>query len=211
MKSTQTHAAAQASTDDALPAQTIRIEHDHRRLLLRVLASGAGFLAICAGLVVASLHLGDNAFQPPGMPAQVRAALRAGMGPIVCVGEQQEARSAGRAASVVRRQVLSALEEVPAEDAHRLAVAYEPIWAIGSGLSAAPGDAQDMHATIRGALTGLFGAPGGAIRILYGGSVTPENVDALMSRPGIDGVLAGGASLRAAEFARIASFLPGGE
>ena len=77
MKSTQTHAAAQASTDDALPAQTIRIEHDHRRLLLRVLASGAGFLAICAGLVVASLHLGDNAFEAPGMPAQVRAALRA--------------------------------------------------------------------------------------------------------------------------------------
>ena len=70
---------------------------------------------------------------------------------------------------------------------------------------------QEMHATIRAALVSLFGVAGGAIRVLYGGSVTPENVDAMMTRPGIDGVLAGGASLRAAEFARIAAFLPGAD
>ncbi len=154
------------------------------------------------------VHLWED---DPMIARKVRAALRAGIGPIVCVGEQQDARRAGRAASLVRAQVLAAYEDVPAEDVHRLAVAYEPIWAIGSGLPAAPEDAQEMHAAIRGALTGLFGAPGGEIRILYGGSVTPDNVDSLMARPGIDGVLAGGASLRAAEFARITSFLPGGK
>jgi triosephosphate isomerase len=147
----------------------------------------------------------------PMIVRKVRAALRTGLGPVVCVGEQQEARSSGRAASVVRGQVLAALEEVPAEHAHRLVVAYEPVWAIGSGLSASPEDAQEIHATIRAALVGLFGAAGETIRILYGGSVTPENVDAFMARPGIDGVLAGGASLRALEFARIAAFLPRGD
>ncbi len=140
----------------------------------------------------------------------MRAALRSSLVPVVCVGEQEEARRSGRAASVVRGQVLQALEDVPRGETPHLVMAYEPVWAIGSGQAASPADAEEMHAEIRADLVKLFGEAGRRIRILYGGSVTADNVDDLMARPGIDGVLAGGASLRAAEFARLAGFLPAG-
>ena len=139
---------------------------------------------------------------------KVRAALRADLLPVVCVGEQEGARASGRASSVVRAQVLRALDGIAPGEAKKLALAYEPVWAIGSGKAASPADASEMHATIRTELERLFGAAGRGTRILYGGSVTPENIDAFMAKPGIDGALVGGASLRAPEFARIAGFLP---
>ncbi|MFQ5878195.1 MAG: triose-phosphate isomerase [Acidobacteriota bacterium] len=148
-------------------------------------------------------HLGET---DRVVQRKVRAALRADLRPVVCVGEREAARSSGRAFSVVRSQVLRALEEIPAGRTDRLAVAYEPVWAIGTGRAATPADAAEMHACIRAALGRLFGEAGEAVRVLYGGSVTAANIDGLMARPGIDGVLVGGASLKADEFARIAEY-----
>jgi triosephosphate isomerase len=139
---------------------------------------------------------------------KVVAALRCGLHPVICVGEDQEARAAGRAGQVVRDQLLLALAGVGRGEAARLAVAYEPVWAIGTGRAATPDDAAEMHALIRVELEALFAEDAGAIRILYGGSVSGKNIDPLMARAEVDGVLVGGASLRPAEFVRIAAFAP---
>ena len=135
------------------------------------------------------------------------AALRSGLTPVVCVGEDQMARDAGRAQQVVRDQLLRSIEDLPGAEAGRLVVAYEPVWAVGTGRSASPADAAEMHALIRLEIEARFPADKAeGIRILYGGSVTERNIDALMTRPEVDGVLVGGASLRAHEFARIADY-----
>lgn len=139
---------------------------------------------------------------------KVRAALSSSINPIVCVGEQESARSAGRAAAVVRKQVLRAFENVSPEDVGRLAVAYEPTWAVGSGRPASVADASEMHRSIRQDLVGLFADAGHQIRILYGGSVTAQNIDGFLGDPAVDGALVGGASLQPREFGRIAGFLP---
>jgi len=141
---------------------------------------------------------------------KVVAALRCGLRPVICVGEDQETRAAGRAGQVVRDQLLLSLAGVAGEEAPRLAVAYEPVWAIGTGRAATPEDAAEMHALIRAELETMFADAAGAVRILYGGSVTGKNIDALMERAEVDGVLVGGASLRPAEFLRIAGFASGG-
>jgi triosephosphate isomerase len=148
-------------------------------------------------------HLGETDHM---VNRKVRAALRSDLRPVVCVGEQEAARRSGRAASVVRTQLQRALEEIAPGDAPSLGVAYEPVWAIGTGNPARPEDASEMHEVIRTELVNRFGEPGGRTRILYGGSVTHANIDALMGSPGVDGVLVGGASLRAVEFARIVAF-----
>jgi triosephosphate isomerase (TIM) len=138
---------------------------------------------------------------------KTQAALRAGLQPLVCVGEDQKAHDAGRAHHEVREQLLRSLEGIPDVEAPHIAVAYEPIWAIGTGRSASPADAAEMHALLRLTLDGRFSAERArSIRILYGGSVTEKNIDTLMARAEVDGVLVGGASLRAREFARIAGF-----
>ena len=137
---------------------------------------------------------------------KVAAALRAGLHPVVCVGEDLEARTAGRQGQVVRDQVARSLDGVPRHEAARLAMAYEPIWAIGTGRAATPADAAEMHSLIRNELGAIFGESERSIRILYGGSVGEKNADDLMSRGEIDGLLVGGASLRPAEFGRIAGF-----
>ena len=137
---------------------------------------------------------------------KTRAALRCGLKPILCVGEDEAERAAGRAESVVRAQVVLGLEGVAPGEASRVQVAYEPVWAIGTGRAATAGQATEMHALIRQELRSLFKSAAAGVRILYGGSVTPHNVDALMRSPGVEGVLVGGASLKADEFARIAAF-----
>ncbi len=137
------------------------------------------------------------------------AALRAGLTPIVCVGERLEEREAGRTLDVVARQVTGGLGSLPGEaaEAGRVVVAYEPVWAIGTGRTATPAQAQDVHAAIRRLLRERFGpAAAAAVRIQYGGSVRPDNVDDLMAEPDIDGALVGGASLDASSFARIVRF-----
>lgn len=135
---------------------------------------------------------------------KLRAALAAGLKPIVCVGEVLAEREAGLTESVLRRQCSIAFREISSAQAHPLIVAYEPVWAIGTGRTATPELAGDAHRVIRAEAARSFGAePAAKMRILYGGSVKPENARALMSHPEIDGGLVGGASLEPKSFAAI--------
>lgn len=126
------------------------------------------------------------------------AAWRAGLTAIVCVGETREEREAGRTLDVVGAQVAGSLPD--GAEAAKLVVAYEPVWAIGTGLTPTADDVAEVHAFIRQKLTGMFGGEGGRIRILYGGSVKPSNAAELMSVANVDGALVGGASLKAGDF-----------
>jgi triosephosphate isomerase len=134
------------------------------------------------------------------------ALFAAGIVPIVCVGESLEEREAGRTIDVVSAQLEGSLALVPDTRAAELVIAYEPIWAIGTGRTATPETAQQVHAVVRERLRARFGAAGNAIRIQYGGSVKPENIDELMAQPDIDGALVGGASLDPEAFSRIVRF-----
>ena len=126
--------------------------------------------------------------------------------PIVCVGETLEQRDAGRALEVIETQVRESLARIPSDQAEQIVVAYEPVWAIGTGRTATPEIAQQAHEQIRKRLSAQFGEAGNRIRIQYGGSVKPETVYDLMSQPDIDGALVGGASLDPEAFARIVHF-----
>lgn len=138
---------------------------------------------------------------------KLRTALAHGLCPIVCVGESKPQRDAGQAEPIVTAQVRAALVEVTPEQMANVVIAYEPIWAIGTGDTATPADAQAMHAAIRATLADLYGAEMAAtVRIQYGGSVKPDNIDELMAQPDIDGALVGGASLQAASFLRIINY-----
>src|SRR5205085_5385982 len=135
---------------------------------------------------------------------KLRAVLEAQLHPIVCVGETLAEREANRTWEVVSRQVRGAFNGIPAESIGRCTLAYEPVWAIGTGKTATTGQAQEVHAQIRGLLREIAGPQvADAVRIQYGGSVKPENAAELMSQPDIDGALVGGASLNAEGFARV--------
>ena len=135
---------------------------------------------------------------------KVGFGLKSGLSMILCVGEKVEERQAGELEAVLRRQIEAGLAEVPADIApERLAVAYEPVWAIGTGLTAGPEEVAEAHALVRAMLVERLGAVGGKIRILYGGSVKPGNAGQLLGIDNVDGVLVGGASLEAGSFAAI--------
>ena len=139
--------------------------------------------------------------------AKANAVLAAGMTPIVCVGETLEERSEGRAQDRVTEQLAGSLAGMPGTTVADLVIAYEPIWAIGTGETATPADAQEMCAHIRARVADTFGADAAAsVRIQYGGSVKPGNAPELMAQPDVDGALVGGASLDADEFARIVKY-----
>jgi triosephosphate isomerase len=138
---------------------------------------------------------------------KLHAVLASGMLPIVCVGETLEEREAGGTDAKVEGQIEAALGGVDADHIAELVVAYEPIWAIGTGRNATPDDANATIAVIRGTVAKVAGEPAAArVRILYGGSVKPGNIAALMAQPEIDGALVGGASLDPDEFARLVRF-----
>jgi triosephosphate isomerase len=138
---------------------------------------------------------------------KIRSALDADLSPIVCVGERLEERDAGRAEQVVDAQLTRGTRNLTESDASRIIIAYEPVWAIGTGRTASPETAQQMHAFIRSRVGILFGDRVAAgVRILYGGSVKPDNVGELMNQVDIDGGLVGGASLEADSFARIVNY-----
>ena len=138
---------------------------------------------------------------------KVRAAQRDGLAPIVCVGETLEERERGDTLTVIRRQIRGGLHEQEKAAIAALVIAYEPVWAIGTGRTATPDQAQDVHAAIRATVAEMADQPtADAVRILYGGSVKPDNVDGLMTQADIDGALVGGASLQAESFARIVHF-----
>jgi len=135
---------------------------------------------------------------------KVRAALDAGLRPILCVGESLHERDSGQVEEVLRRQLHKGLENVVEKDLPEIVVAYEPCWAIGTGRTATPAEAEQSHAFIRADLSELFGATtADRVRIQYGGSVKPENAEDLMRQKNIDGALIGGASLDPRSFARI--------
>ena len=134
---------------------------------------------------------------------RVRAALEASLQPIVCIGETLAERESGKHHSVVAQQLAGGLDGLTRQSLLRIILAYEPVWAIGTGRTASPETAQEMHRLIRDWLSGRFGEEAQEVRILYGGSVKPENIDALMLQPDIDGALVGGACLEAESFLRI--------
>ncbi|MEY2974671.1 MAG: triose-phosphate isomerase [Actinomycetota bacterium] len=136
--------------------------------------------------------------------AKVKAILAHGMTPIMCVGESLEQREAGETEAVVLGQVVAGLHTVKPEQVASLVIAYEPVWAIGTGRTATADDAQSMCASIRAAVTASFGADAGrAVRIQYGGSVKAGTTAELLAQPDVDGALVGGASLDPDEFAQI--------
>ncbi len=138
---------------------------------------------------------------------KLKAAVEAGLVPIVCVGEVLEEREANLTDDVLRRQCTRAFHKLSAKKAHHMVVAYEPVWAIGTGKTATPEIAADAHAIIRGEAARSFGEEFAEnLRILYGGSVKPDNANALMTTEGIDGALVGGASLDPNSFAAIVNY-----
>ena len=138
---------------------------------------------------------------------KTNAALVAGLTPIVCVGESLTEREAGNAENVVRDQIIKSLEGLTVSDMERIIIAYEPVWAIGTGKTATPEQAQEMHGFIRQSISEVHGqSVADGMRILYGGSVKPENIAELMSQDDVDGALVGGASLEAESFAKIVNY-----
>ena len=138
---------------------------------------------------------------------KLKAAVAAGLTAIVCVGEFLEHRESGQTDAVLERQCAAAFSGISAADAAKFTIAYEPVWAIGTGKTATPEIAADAHRVIRKQAEKAFGAATASnLRILYGGSVKPENANALLSQPEIDGALVGGASLDASSFAAIVRY-----
>jgi triosephosphate isomerase (TIM) len=139
--------------------------------------------------------------------ARLQGALRAGLIPIVCVGETLAERQAGETMSVIARQIRGGFAGMDPATCRPCVLAYEPVWAIGTGHTATPAQAQEVHLAIRKLAAQLMGQPvADSLRILYGGSVKPDNIDPLMAEADIDGALVGGASLDAVAFARIVKF-----
>ena len=134
---------------------------------------------------------------------KVQAALKAGLTPVICVGETLDERKAGKVTEVITRQLSAAIDGFTADQAFAFLVAYEPVWAIGTGVTATPQDASEAHAVLRNLLTQQLGEDGAAVPILYGGSVKPDNAESLLAAEHVDGLLIGGASLDPEGFATI--------
>ncbi|MGH3319662.1 MAG: triose-phosphate isomerase [Streptosporangiaceae bacterium] len=159
------------------------------------------------GVVGHSERRADHAESEELVNAKLRAALAAGLVPILCVGEGLEVRKAGEQVPHTLGQVDGALREVGAEQARTLVIAYEPVWAIGTGEVATPADAEEVCAAIRTRLAELYtGDLADGVRILYGGSVKSGNIAGIMDQPDVDGALVGGASLDPEEFVRICRY-----
>jgi triosephosphate isomerase len=171
----------------------------------------AGFMvrdAGCSHVIVGHSERRQYFFETDEMVSRkAQAGIAAGLTAIVCVGETLEQRDHGNAEQVVREQLIGGLSGLTASDLDRIIVAYEPVWAIGTGRTATPEQAQEMHAFIRRVFAERHSTSAAeALRILYGGSVKPDNVAGLMKQPDIDGGLVGGASLNAESFAQIVNY-----
>ena len=134
---------------------------------------------------------------------KIRAALKSGLIPVMCVGESEKQREAGQTFSILDKQVKDGLRSFVSDELGSLVIAYEPVWAIGTGKTATSAQAQEVHAAIRAILRELAPPAADQVRIQYGGSVKPENASELMSQPDVDGALVGGASLKAGDFVQI--------
>jgi triosephosphate isomerase (TIM) len=156
--------------------------------------SGAGHV-----IVGHSERRADNHEASPDVKAKAEAVITAGLVPIICVGETEAVRDAGNAVSFVVEQLAASLPDGAAD----IVIAYEPVWAIGTGRTPTEDQIAEMHAGVREQLHVILGADAATVRILYGGSVKPENAATIMALPNVDGALVGGASLKAAEFGAI--------
>ena len=134
------------------------------------------------------------------------AAVKAGLTPIICVGEKKEDREAGYTNALVSYQTLIALAGLTAEEVANVVIAYEPVWAIGTGLTATDEQANETIGVIRSAIRGVYGEAADKVRIQYGGSMNPKNCKGLMAQPEIDGGLIGGAALKAEDFSKVVGF-----
>ena len=138
---------------------------------------------------------------------KMKAAIKANIVPVLCIGETLEERESQRTYRVLETQLTGAFAGITAAEAARVVIAYEPVWAIGTGKTATPDQAQDAHVFVRKQMERIYGKPyAEAVRVLYGGSVKADNVDELMSQPDIDGALVGGESLKADKFLRVIHF-----
>ncbi len=138
---------------------------------------------------------------------KTKAACAAGLTVLLCVGETLDERESGSTFPVIEAQLRGGLDGIPAETLAQIVIAYEPVWAIGTGKTASNEQAQEVHAHIRSLITALYGqSAADAMRILYGGSVKPDNIKGLMAQPDIDGALVGGASLKADSFAQLVRY-----
>jgi triosephosphate isomerase len=162
----------------------------------------------CSHVIVGHSERRQYFFETDEMVSRkAQAGIAAGLTAIVCVGETLDQRDHGNAEEVVREQIVGGLSGLTASDLDRIIVAYEPVWAIGTGRTATPEQAQEMHAFIRRVFAERHSTSAAeALRILYGGSVKPDNVAGLMKQPDIDGGLVGGASLNAEGFAQIVNY-----
>lgn len=136
---------------------------------------------------------------------KVKSALEHNIKPVLCIGEKTEQRKAGKTKDVVKNQLLEGLKDI--HNITKITIAYEPVWAIGTGVNATPEQAEEVHAYIRSLIAGRYNEEAAsALRILYGGSVKPENVKSIMAQEDVDGVLVGGASLHAEKFFKLINF-----
>jgi triosephosphate isomerase (TIM) len=163
----------------------------------------AGATAVIVGHSERRQHHGETS---PKVAAKASAARRAGLYAVICVGETESERRDGRATDVVSGQLRESLPE--GLKGSEAAVAYEPVWAIGTGRTPTSGEIREMHQAIREALRARFGAEGADMRILYGGSVKPDNAAEILAIANVDGALVGGASLKASDFLRIVRSAP---
>lgn len=186
----------------ALGAQTLN-EHDSGAYTGEVSAAMLRDVGCSMVIVGHSERRSLYAETDEQVAAKTLAALRSGLMPLVCVGETLAQRESGEALVVVANQLRAALSAVDAEEFERLVVAYEPVWAIGTGKTASPEQAQEVHAHIRAVLSELAGVAGQRVQVLYGGSVNAANAAELFAMPDIDGGLIGGASLKANDFIAI--------
>ena len=142
-----------------------------------------------------------------GINRKIKSALTFGLTPVVCVGETLKQREEGSFKRIVESQLELCLKDIDSQGADRIVIAYEPVWAIGTGLTASPQHAEEMHSLVRKLLAKVFGKDlADSIRVQYGGSAKPENIGELMREPDIDGALVGGASLDASSFAKIVKY-----
>lgn len=195
-----------AGTPIALGAQDLFYEQEgaYTGAISPLMLKDVGCTYVIVGHSERRQYFGDDDTQ---VNRKLHAALANNLRPIMCVGESKPQRDAGKAEAIVVSQVRAGLANVTAAQMQSVVIAYEPIWAIGTGDTATPDDAQAMHAAIRAILRELYDtATADDVRIQYGGSVKPDNVDELMAQPDIDGALVGGASLKADSFLRIVHF-----
>ena len=202
----ETALAASAGTNVAVGAQTMAAvdEGAFTGEVSRAMLRELGVRYVVLGHSERRQYFAEN---DADLARKVRAALDGGLLPILCVGETLDEREAGRTEIKVGGQLEADLAEVEAVELAVVTVAYEPIWAIGTGRTATPEQAQETIAFIRAALRARFGEAADRTRLLYGGSVNAGNVDSLMAQPDIDGALVGGASLEPESFARIVKFV----